>query len=100
MHKNNEREAEAEDVGAASRPIAFLFPLRGAILLNLLHFLDNQWVIGCCKCYGLEPFLQRLEEYEEGGDDEEKAEGAEEHAADSAHAHRAATIGTGTRGEH
>ena len=49
----------------------FLFALRGAILLNLLHFLDDQWVVGCSKCYGLKTFLQRLEEDEEGGDDEE-----------------------------
>lgn len=92
VHKNNEREAEAEDVGADSRPIAFLFPLRGAILLNLLHFLDNQWVVGCSKCYGLEPFLQRLEEDEEGGDNEEQSEGVDEHAADGAYADGAAAV--------
>ena len=43
-----------------------------SIFFNLLYFLDNQWVVGCSKCYGLEPFLQRLEKYEEGGDDKDK----------------------------
>ena len=54
-----------------------------SIFFNFLHFLDNQWVVGCSKCYGLEPFLQRLEDDEEGRDDEEEAEGADAHAAAS-----------------
>ena len=69
------------------RSVGFLgVALRGMIGLYLLHFFDNQWVIGGLEHDRLETLLQRLEDDEEGGDDEEKAESAEEHAADSAYA--------------
>ncbi len=99
-HPKRRTGPRADILGSASRPTVFLFGFRGAIGLDLFHFFDNQRVIGGLELDGLEALLQRLEDDEEGGDNEEEAKGADEHTANGAYAYGAAAVGSCARCEH